>query len=48
VAVIRSPPKFNSFCGSPLYEHERCHNPYFIRQIKIFEFIEEFVAFKAW
>jgi hypothetical protein len=33
--------------GSPLYEHEQCHDPYFIPQINIFEFIEEFLAFKA-
>ena len=30
-----------------LYEHERCHNLYSVRQIKIFEFVAEFLVFKA-
>jgi hypothetical protein len=32
---------------SPLYEHERCHNPHFMRQIKIFEFIKELLGFNV-
>jgi hypothetical protein len=48
VAVLRSPPKLNSFrFRFSTLRARTMPQSYFIRQIKSFEFMEEFLAFKA-